>query len=50
MNFAETILLGSIAGFTISLGLPIGKVKGMSKKNPHISFNDFSWYLTITIL
>lgn len=32
MNFAETILLGSIAGFTIYLGLPIGRIKGMSEK------------------
>lgn len=32
MNFAETVLLGSIAGFTIYLGLPIGRVKEMSGK------------------
>lgn len=32
MNFAETVLLGSIAGFTIYLGLPIGRVKGMPEK------------------
>lgn len=33
MNFAQTLLLGSIAGFTIFLGLPIGRVKGISEKN-----------------
>ena len=32
MNFTQTVLLGSIAGFTIYLGLPIGRVKGMSEK------------------
>jgi ZIP family zinc transporter len=32
MTFAQTVLLGSIAGFTIFLGLPIGRVKGISEK------------------
>ncbi len=32
MNFAQTVLLGGIAGFTIFLGLPIGRVKGISEK------------------
>jgi ZIP family zinc transporter len=32
MNFTQTVLLGSIAGFTIYLGLPIGRVKGISEK------------------
>ncbi|MCL4505348.1 MAG: zinc permease [Chloroflexi bacterium] len=32
MNFAETVLLGAIAGFTIYIGLPMGKLKVMSDK------------------
>ena len=32
MNFAETVLLGAIAGFTIYIGLPVGKLKVMSDK------------------
>ena len=32
MNFIQTVLLGAIAGFTIYLGLPVGRIKGMSDK------------------
>ena len=32
MNFVQTILLGAIAGLTIYLGLPVGRIKGMSEK------------------
>jgi ZIP family zinc transporter len=32
MNFIQTILLGAFAGFTIYLGLPIGRIKEMSEK------------------
>ena len=32
MSFAQTVLLGAIAGFTIYLGLPLGRIKGMSEK------------------
>ncbi len=32
MSFVQTVLLGAIAGFTIYLGLPLGRVKGMSEK------------------
>jgi len=32
MNFIQTVLLGAIAGLTIYLGLPIGRIKGMSDK------------------
>ncbi len=32
MNFGQTILLGAIAGLTIYLGLPIGRIKEMSEK------------------
>jgi ZIP family zinc transporter len=32
MSFAQTVLLGAIAGFTIYLGLPIGRIKGISAK------------------
>jgi ZIP family zinc transporter len=32
MGFGKTVLLGAIAGFTIYLGLPIGRIKGMSEK------------------
>jgi ZIP family zinc transporter len=32
MSLAQTILLGAIAGFTIYLGLPAGRIKGMSEK------------------
>ena len=32
MNFIQTVLLGAIAGFTIYLGLPFGRLKGLSKK------------------
>ena len=33
MSFIQTVLLGAIAGFTIYLGLPIGRIKGMSEKS-----------------
>ncbi len=29
MNFIQTVVLGAIAGFTIYLGLPLGRVKGI---------------------
>jgi zinc transporter, ZIP family len=32
MSLAQTIILGAIAGFTIFLGLPAGRIKGMSDK------------------
>jgi ZIP family zinc transporter len=32
MTFAQTILLGAIAGFTIYIGLPIGRLKVLSEK------------------
>jgi ZIP family zinc transporter len=32
MSFGQTVLLGAIAGFTIYLGLPVGRIKGMSAK------------------
>ena len=32
MNFVQTVLLGAIAGLTIYLGLPIGRIKGLSDK------------------
>src|SRR5258705_11990747 len=32
MNFSQVILLGAIAEFTIYLGLPAGRIKGMSDK------------------
>jgi zinc transporter, ZIP family len=32
MSFAYTVLLGAIAGFTIFLGLPVGRIKGLSEK------------------
>ena len=32
MSFIQTVLLGAIAGFTIYLGLPVGRIKGMSEK------------------
>jgi zinc transporter, ZIP family len=32
MSLAQTVLLGAIAGFTIYLGLPAGRIKGMSEK------------------
>lgn len=32
MSFAQTVLLGAIAGFTIYLGLPVGRIKNMSEK------------------
>jgi zinc transporter, ZIP family len=32
MNFAQTVVLGAIAGLTIYLGLPIGRIKEMSEK------------------
>ena len=32
MNFFQTVLLGAIAGFTIYLGLPVGRIKGLSDK------------------
>jgi ZIP family zinc transporter len=32
MSLAQTVFLGAIAGFTIYLGLPAGRLKGMSEK------------------
>ena len=32
MGFLQTALLGAVAGFTIYLGLPVGRIKGMSVK------------------
>jgi ZIP family zinc transporter len=32
MSLSQTVLLGAIAGFTIYLGLPIGRVRGLSEK------------------
>src|SRR5215467_5049909 len=32
MSFIQTVLLGASAGFTIYLGLPAGRLKGMSDK------------------
>ncbi len=32
MNFAQTVLLGAIAGFTIYLGLPLGRIERVSEK------------------
>lgn len=32
MSFIQTVILGAVAGFTIYLGLPIGRIKGMSEK------------------
>lgn len=32
MSLLQTVLLGAIAGFTIYIGLPIGRVKGISQK------------------
>ena len=32
MSLIQTVILGAIAGFTIYLGLPIGRVKGLSDK------------------
>ena len=32
MTFAQTVLLGAIAGFTIFIGLPIGRLKVISEK------------------
>ena len=32
MNFTQTVLLGAIAGFTIYLGLPVGRIRGLSDK------------------
>ncbi len=32
MNFVQTVLLGAIAGLTIYLGLPIGRIKGLPDK------------------
>lgn len=30
MNFAQTVMLGAIAGFTIYFGLPLGRVERSS--------------------
>jgi hypothetical protein len=32
MSFFQTILLGAIAGFTIYLGLPIGRIEKISDR------------------
>src|SRR5207247_165109 len=40
MNFGQTVILGAIAGFTIYLGLPIGRVQRVS--------NNARGFLTMT--
>jgi len=32
MTLIQTVILGAIAGFTIYLGLPVGRIKGLSEK------------------
>lgn len=32
MSFIQTILLGAIAGFTIYLGLPLGRIEKISDR------------------
>src|SRR3954462_12018072 len=32
MSFAETVLLGALAGFTIYLGLPVGRLQLLSSR------------------
>ena len=32
MDFFQTVLLGAIAGLTIYLGLPVGRIRGLSEK------------------
>ena len=32
MGFLQTALLGAVAGFTIYLGLPVGRIKNLSVK------------------
>ena len=32
MSFAETVLLGALAGFTIFLGLPLGRLQVLSSR------------------
>ncbi|MCA1552759.1 MAG: zinc permease, partial [Chloroflexi bacterium] len=32
MNFVETVVLGAIAGFTIYLGLPLGRIERVSDR------------------
>ena len=32
MSLIQTVILGAIAGFTIYLGLPVGRIKGLSEK------------------
>ena len=32
MGILQTVFLGAIAGFTIYLGLPLGRIKGISEK------------------
>src|SRR5512143_1371347 len=32
MNFFQTVILGAIAGLTIYLGLPIGRIRGVPDK------------------
>ena len=40
MNFIQTVALGAIAGFTIYLGLPVGRIKGLPDKA--------RWFLSMT--
>jgi len=32
MSLFQTVILGAVAGFTIYLGLPVGRIKGLSEK------------------
>jgi hypothetical protein len=50
MNFAQTVLLGAIAGFTIYLGLPAGRIKRMSEKNSYRLVDDIGGYSAFFVL
>jgi hypothetical protein len=42
MNFSQTVLLGAIAGFTIYLGLPIGRIERVLYRN-QIDIGQIAW-------
>ena len=50
MTLIQTVILGVVAGFTIYLGLPVGRIRGLSEKTRSFLLNDLDWHFAFLIL
>ena len=50
MTLIQTVILGGIAGFTIYLGLPVGRIRGLSEKARSVPLDDLDWHFDFLIL